>query len=635
MKNTFKYIAAFAVSLLVAAACAPEYPEINQAGLPQVSELTPVITVDQETNYVTFSVEEKGLVPMWIFGDEKIDGKANKKYAYTGNGISLRIRDAGEHTVTLRAYNANGISQGSKEVTFSLDNTYRDPFDPTPYVDVITNTWVWNKNVAGHFGCGPVFGNPVEWWSAGAGEKEGFLYDDKMTFDKEFNYTYDSGDGFAYANTGSDYLPEYNTGADYLVPAETKTTKYTFEQSWNDAGVEEIYLTLDEGSILSYVPSKGIVEEPRFFVMDSKPGNMKKKLQLRADVWTSANPDGISWYYEFVPEGSEEPDEPEPEEEAYWGIDDPTNLWRTSPLSVVFWYADGGWGQIADPGYEWLNGEHKDFKVTIPDGIGGSEWMGQTHFTIDCPATADKLYDFCATLNSTTDCTVTIKLAWESHDAEHAFFYVNNFQCTAFEDCTFKMPKISPDVDYDRIAVFFDFGRTSPGTVMEIKDVCFQEHMDPRGNVTGEEIWDPSKVTVSWWYSAGDWSGNLTPEISDIEGGYKVVIPEGIGGSEWMGQTHFTLDAPIYAAKKYDFKVVLNSSADCTCTVKLACEGDDTNHAVFYDGGVALTAYDDVSFVQKDVSPDIDYQKVALFVDLGRTPAGATVEIKDIQLIEK
>ena len=78
-----------------------------------------------------------------------------------------------------------------------------------------------------------------------------------------------------------------------------------------------------------------------------------------------------------------------------------------------------------------------------------------------------------------------------------------------------------------------------------------------------------------------DWSGTLTPEISTISNGWKVVIPAGIGGSEWQGQTHFTLDAPASAAKKYDFCVTLNSSAACTCTVKLAWEGNDKDHAFF------------------------------------------------------
>ena len=203
--------------------------------------------------------------------------------------------------------NRNGISQGSKTIEFTLNETYRDPFDPSPYVKAITNgssqSWVWNFTEDNHFGCGPV-GDPLGWWQCKANEKEGFLYDDIMTFDSEGKYTFNPGDGFAYANTGSEYMSEYNDGADYLFPAEEKTTKYSFENEWNSAGIEEIYLVLEGGSIMSYVPHKSAVENPRFQVMETKASAMKKKLQLMSTVYTPNNIDGISWYYEFVPEGS-------------------------------------------------------------------------------------------------------------------------------------------------------------------------------------------------------------------------------------------------------------------------------------------------------------------------------------------
>ena len=169
MKSTIKYAAIAAVALL-AASCKIDYVEPDQNLLPQASELTPKITVDQSTNMVTFEVEDKGVVPLWIFGDEKIDGKASKKYAYAQNGVTLRIRDAGQHSVELKAYNANGISQGSQIVTFSLDNTYRDPFDATPYMKAIANTWAWDSENAGHFGCGEPGTDGTNWWSAGANE---------------------------------------------------------------------------------------------------------------------------------------------------------------------------------------------------------------------------------------------------------------------------------------------------------------------------------------------------------------------------------------------------------------------------------------------------------------------------------
>ena len=49
----------------------------------------------------------------------------------------------------------------------------------------------------------------------------------------------------------------------------------------------------------------------------------------------------------------------------------------------------------------------------------------------------------------------------------------------------------------------------------------------------------------------------------------------------------------------------------------------------------------DVTFRKPDIYPKdkdgnaIDYDRIALFVDLGRTPAGETVEIKDIHFLEK
>ena len=307
MKRIWQYIAIAALAVS-AAACTPEYPIPNQAGLPQASDLDVNIIVDQETNYVTFVMNNKGVVPVWIFGDQKIDGKASKKYSYTDNNVTLRFREAGEHTVEVKAYNANGISQGSLVKTFTLDNTYRDPFDPAPYVKAISNgssqTWVWNSTEAGHIACGPA-GDPKGWWQVEPNGKKGFLYDDLMTFGSDGTYTYDPVDGQAYAKKDAEYPAGHEIlDDDYLFPAEKKTTKFTFENNWNDAGIEEIFLVLDPGSILSYVVHKSLVDEPRYQILETKTSAMKKKLQFMATASTPTNADGISFYYEFVPEGS-------------------------------------------------------------------------------------------------------------------------------------------------------------------------------------------------------------------------------------------------------------------------------------------------------------------------------------------
>ena len=332
-----------------------------------------------------------------------------------------------------------------------------------------------------------------------------------------------------------------------------------------------------------------------------------------------------------------------PEEYKY---DSEANLWKAADAahSYSFFYAPS-WSQLPDPEVE-NNGN--EYLLKLPSATF-AQWQAQFFIIPDNPVALEssKSYDFSVVLNSTTDIrAVTLKLTDVSSDDN--FLFTENVNLTAFEDYIFDLSDL-PGIDAAAVKMVFDFGGNPDNTEVTIKRIVLKDHAiddgthkggasgeNPGGGLdtSGTDIWDNAKVSYTWWYSMADWSGTLTPEISTISNGWKVVIPAGIGGSEWQGQTHFTLDAPASAAKKYDFCVTLNSSEACTCTVKLAWEGNDTDHAFFYDGNVALSAYEDFQYIQSGVSPDADYDKLALFIDLGRTPAGAEVEIKDIHLYE-
>lgn len=309
MKRFWKNIT-FALALpLLAIGCTTDYPEPDINGLPQASDLIPRIEIDQQTNMVTFSIDNSGMVPMWIFGSEPVDGKVSKTYAYTQNGITLRIRDKGTHQVELKAYNRNGVSVGSKIVEFTMENTYHPDFDAAPYLKALSNgssqNWQWNSTVDGHFGCGPSAANPTEWYAAKAGEKAQ-LYDDVLTFTADGAYTFNPGaDGMVYVNKDSGYKPENyaDDGEDYLAPMETYTTTYTIEQQWNDAGIEEIYLVLPENTNLSYIPNPTAYAEPRFRFVETATSSIKKTMKLIMDTPTENGGGGIAWYYEFVPMG--------------------------------------------------------------------------------------------------------------------------------------------------------------------------------------------------------------------------------------------------------------------------------------------------------------------------------------------
>ena len=646
MKTFWQYIAMAALAVS-AAACTPEYPELKSGNLPQASNLDVTITVDQATNYVTFVMNNKGVVPVWIFGDQKIDGKASKRYSYTENGVKLRFRDAGEYTVEVKAYNANGLTQGSLVKTFTMENTYRDPFDPTPYIRAISNDWVWNSTEAGHFGCGPV-GNPLGWWSCDANGKKGFLYDDVMSFDAEGNYTFDPGDGKAYANTGSEYMSEYNTGEDYLFPVEKKTSKYTFENNWNDAGIEEIYLVLDPGSILSYVPHKSAVEEPRFLVMESKSSSMKKKLQLMSTVYTPNNPDGISWYYEFVPKGSVvgEADPLFGLESKTWVPDNETagymgcgpdfassgGWWSATPHDKdaygvtddeITFFANGKY--VFNPGADgmvycnWESGWR-------PDGYYSGD--GSTDY--DAPAEvmesnyvlgSDELGDY-------------IELP-----AGVLYGYIAKPQVLS-ETNRLYIKELTPNklflvANFDGISWQFIY-RPKDGQVTppepEPEPV---QPLDPtKYDVNSEaNLWKTANLEVETWYSPGDWTGGITPDYEVTAGnGIKVTIPEGVGGSEWMGQTKLKSHVATQAGKSYDFSVTLLADEDMTVTIKLTNDPEEDNdiHSFFYDGQVKLTAGEPLVYRRSNLTQAVEGDNVMVIFDFGRSPIGSTIEAKDV-----
>ncbi len=296
-----KYIV-LAVATMFAVGCTPDYPTLDEGKLPLASELEVEIVEDQTTNMVTFTLKNEGMVPMWIFPEtgKPDDNAAKKAYAVTVNGYTARFRDAGKYTVEVKAFNAHGVSQGSINVEFELENTYRDAFDQTKYMNAVAGEWMWNSTVDGHMGCGGSVANPLEWWGAKAGEKEGVgLYDDRMTFTADGKYTFNPGEGGqVYVNWGNNEVyPGWNgeQNVDYAVDWEEFTAGYHFENNWNDAGIEEIYLVLDEGANLSYIPSQENLQNPRYQVMESKPSEMRKKLHL---IWSGT---GIVWKYEFVP----------------------------------------------------------------------------------------------------------------------------------------------------------------------------------------------------------------------------------------------------------------------------------------------------------------------------------------------
>lgn len=660
MKSIWKYIASALALPLLAVACTTDYPEPNEKGLPQASDFDIAIDVDQETNYATFTLNNRGMIPMWIFGEEKIDGSANKKYAYAQNGLRLRFRDAKEYSVEVKAYNVNGISIGSKVVTFAMENEYRDPFNETPYKNAVSNNgtqeWIWNSSVDGHFGCGEPGSDGLNWWSAKADEKADWsLYNDVMTFSADGTYTYDPGeDGMVYVNAGSGYKAEYlvTDGEDYLVPIEKFDAQYHFEQSWNDAGIEEIYLCLDEGANVSYIPFQAALDTPRYKLLETSTSALRREIKMCAD-------DGsIAWHYDFVPAGGgEEADEMfngigfsngmvetdlvQGDEIPVKGIDlsaiwvDPDFFTYVDASTLKFNAVDGEYRVIWNG--KWLkvlplkNGEPATYENAgalwiIGDGGGKPSLSNLIGWTTENALP-------CARIDATTyritlymDAKGTIKVYGQNNWGQE--WKQENYG-TIEGNGLFDIPNEDGNIAADGATAglytftFVDNDGTLDMSV-EAAEPVGPTLFDPE---SAANVW-PTDIEPTFWFADAGWSQIADPECTH-EGRTYTLTMDNATEAQWQGQfTLTTADLSTSADKYYDFSISITCTKDHPgVTIKLTQADDDDT---FYFADRHEVFADEELLYQVGRFPGKDIPALKLALDFGGCEAGTVATIKDI-----
>lgn len=168
---------------------------------------------------------------------------------------------------------------------FVPENYEGDELSAAQYASSLLGSWTWEPSVNGHFGCGTSGGNGLDWWSAGANEKEGLgLYDDILTFGSDNSYTFDPGvGGTVYVNWECGFHSELWDGvanSDYQVPVEVQTTTYTFDES---------VITWPANTFVSYVPNAGTLTAPSYRIVKMTPYIM----ELVTDNGS------IAWHYRF------------------------------------------------------------------------------------------------------------------------------------------------------------------------------------------------------------------------------------------------------------------------------------------------------------------------------------------------
>jgi len=161
-----------------------------------------------------------------------------------------------------------------------------------------------------------------------------------------------------------------------------------------------------------------------------------------------------------------------------WDYNSAANLWKAVDDGTLFdtfgyWFADNGWTPL-DPQPEATH-SGDTYEITLPEGMGGSQWQGQFHIDTKLTASASKAYNFYMVMEADNDCPqVTIKLT-DAGDTN--FFCEGRHDITADEPFvyTLKNAKLKEGADATAIRLFFDFGGSPAGTKVKISKIIFKE----------------------------------------------------------------------------------------------------------------------------------------------------------------
>ena len=645
MNKIFKYIGSTLACVLAMTACSPEeFTGADQNGLPTVDGRQVSVTTDQETNTAVFTVsgDFKGCYPVWY-----LDGKI---YSFLATG-SYSSMEQGTHELEVKVMNRNGISQASAKGSFTFNET---KVDFTPYFSKLCNKeWRIDYAEVGHMGCGPSGTDGSEWWKAAVNDKADWgVYDDRVSFAHSDSdpatggsYSYNPGEGgTVYVNTGCSVFSEFNTndGNDFMATVSAQTASYTLVPgTFNDEAC--LYIQFAPQTLLPYIPNDATYNNPYYRI----EALTNTRMVLVCDEGS------IAWRLVFT--SREDTGLPEPGDEPSatmdWNYDAASNLWKGVDagdlfVSVTPWFANNDWAQIADP--EW-NHEGDTWQITMPEGIGSSQWQGQFPIHTTLSASMNKRYNFYCVVESDNDIPgLTIKLT-ETDDPDgtkhdNNFFFADRHDVTADKAFIYKAENVSlPIGDAHALSLFFDFGGTPAGTVVKVSKIYFEEALsyDDDANLWKAVDTEEAFLSITPWFANNDWGQIDNPKWTHNGNVWELDIPEGIGTQQWQGQFPINTSLTASMSDSYTFSCTIEADNDIPgLTIKLTetDDADGTKHDsnFFFADRHDVTA--DKAFTYKVTGaklPQNDAHALSLFFDFGGTPAGTHVKIKDIIFVKE
>ena len=321
-----------------------------------------------------------------------------------------------------------------------------------------------------------------------------------------------------------------------------------------------------------------------------------------------------------------------------WNYEAGSNLWKAVDDGTLFeafgyWFADDSWTALGTQPEATHSGDA--YEITLPQGMGGSQWQGQFHIDTKLTASASKAYNFYFVMETDQDCPgVTVKLT-DSGDSN--YFCEGRHDVKGDEPFVFKLEgaTLKEGQDASAIRLFFDFGGSPAGTHVKISKIYFEEavviNYDDANNLW-KGVDDGSVASeFGYWFADDSWTALATQPVATRNGDtYEITLPEGMGSSQWQGQFHIDTKLTASAAKQYHFQLVMEADSDCPgVTIKLTDAGDSN---FFCEGRHDIKADEPYVYTLKGATlkEGNDAAAIRLFFDFGGSPAGTKVKISKI-----
>ncbi len=337
-----------------------------------------------------------------------------------------------------------------------------------------------------------------------------------------------------------------------------------------------------------------------------------------------------------VPPGTQPGGDDTPDGTMDWDYESGSNLWKAVDDGTLFdafgyYMADNGWQGIP---YEEATHSGDTYELTLPQGLGSSQWQGQFHIDTRLTASAAKQYNFYLVMETDQDCPqVTFKL---TDSGDNNYFFEERNDVKADEPFVLKRTGLTlkEGTDASAIRLFFDFGGSPGGTHVKISKIYFEEAVSMNYD-DADNLWkavDDGTLFDAFGYYFADngWGGIAYEEATHSGNAYELTLPQGLGGSQWQGQFHIDTKLTASAAKTYNFQVVLETDQDCPgVTIKLTDSGDNN---FFCEGRHDITADEPYVYTLKSATlkEGTDASAIRLFFDFGGSPAGTHVKISQI-----